>query len=145
LAEGDVHRLVDLRGRAIDARGPLGLRLDRSALVENEVAQQRSERLRRREVRPQIGRRERAPEKVIDSKPVQQALTNGSPPALHGPYYQWTHKVRGKTITKRLSKAQAKRCQQSILNHRQLKKLVRRMEALSLRATDREMREISES
>lgn len=31
----------------------------------------------------------------------------GDPPALHGPYYQWTHKVRGTTVTKRLSKAQA--------------------------------------
>ena len=67
------------------------------------------------------------------------------PPALHGPYYQWTHKVRGKTVTKRLSKAQAQRCQEWIRNHRQLKKLVRRMETLSLRATDRAMDRISES
>lgn len=67
------------------------------------------------------------------------------PPALHGPYYQWTHKVRGRTVTKRLSKAQAQRCQEWIRNHRHLKKLVRRMEALSLRATDREMREISDA
>jgi len=67
------------------------------------------------------------------------------PPALHGPYYQWTHKLHGKTVTKRLSRAQAQRCQQWIRNHRQLKKLVRRMEALSLRATDREMHAISDS
>lgn len=67
------------------------------------------------------------------------------PPALHGPYYQWTHKIHGKTVTKRLSKAQADRCLDWIRNHRQLKRLVRRMEALSLRATDREMHEISES
>ena len=67
------------------------------------------------------------------------------PPSLHGPYYQWTHKIHGKTVTKRLSKVQAARCQEWIRNHRQLKRLVRRMEALSLRATDRALREISES
>ena len=67
------------------------------------------------------------------------------PPSLHGPYYQWTHKIHGKTVTKRLSKVQAARCEEWIRNHRQLKRLVRRMEALSLRATDREMHEISES
>ena len=26
------------------------------------------------------------------------------PPILHGPYYQWTYRLRGKTITKRLNR-----------------------------------------
>lgn len=68
----------------------------------------------------------------------------GKPPVLHGPYYQWTHKVRSKTVTMRLSKAQAQRCQEWIRNHRQMKKLVRRMQALSLKETDRILRTISE-
>ena len=67
----------------------------------------------------------------------------GDPPVLHGPYYQWTHKVRGKTVTKRLSKAQAERCKDWISNHRQMKTLVRKMEALSLKETDRILRTIS--
>jgi len=67
----------------------------------------------------------------------------GDPPFLHGPYYQWTHKVQGKTVTKRLSKAQAERCKDWISNHRQMKKLLRRMEALSLKETDRILRTIS--
>jgi hypothetical protein len=67
----------------------------------------------------------------------------GDPPVLHGPYYQWTYKVRGKTVTKRLSKAQAERCIVWISNHRQMKKLVRKMEALSLKETDRILRTIS--
>lgn len=67
------------------------------------------------------------------------------PPELHGPYYQWTHKLRGKTLTRRLSKAQADRCREWIRNHRELKRLVRRMETLSLRTTDHEMDKISSS
>lgn len=36
--------------------------------------------------------------------------------AEHGPYYIWTRKVMGKTVTRTLSEAQAKRCRQSIEN-----------------------------
>ena len=68
----------------------------------------------------------------------------GEPPVLHGPYYQWTHKIRGKTATIRLSKAQAVRCKDWIRNHRHMKKLVRKMEALSLKETNRILRTISE-
>ena len=32
-----------------------------------------------------------------------------TPPQLHGPYYQWTRKVRGKTVTVRLTEQQAER------------------------------------
>jgi hypothetical protein len=65
------------------------------------------------------------------------------PPQLHGPYYQWTHKIKGKTVTMRLSKSQAERCKEWIANHRRLKTLVRRMEALALKETDRLLRTIS--
>ena len=69
----------------------------------------------------------------------------GDPPILHGPYYQWTHKIRGKTVTMRLSKAQARRCRDWIRNRRQMKNLLRRMETLSLKETDRILRTISTS
>jgi hypothetical protein len=69
----------------------------------------------------------------------------GDPPVLHGPYYQWTHKIRSKTITMRLSKSQADRCKDWIRNHRQMKTLVRRMETLSLKETNRILRTISHS
>lgn len=68
----------------------------------------------------------------------------GDSPTLHGPYYQWTHKIRRKTVTMRLSKPQAQRCREWIRNHRQMKKLVRRMEALCLKETDQILRGISE-
>ncbi len=65
------------------------------------------------------------------------------PPALHGPYHDWTYKVRGKTIAIRLTEAQAKACEAWVTNHRQLRRTVRKMEVLSLRETNRLLRTIS--
>ncbi len=65
------------------------------------------------------------------------------PPTLHGPYYQWTWKVRGKTRSRWLTDAQATRCAEWARNHRQLRTIVRKMEALSLNETDRILRTIS--
>jgi hypothetical protein len=67
----------------------------------------------------------------------------GRPPQLHGPYHQWTYKVAGKTKTMRLSEEQARLCQAWLRNHKQLKRLVRQMEQLSLRETDRALGAIS--
>lgn len=67
----------------------------------------------------------------------------GKPPQLHGPYYQWTYKIAGKTRTIRLSPHQARLCQQWMRNHKRLKRLVRQMEQLSLRETDRTLGAIS--
>jgi hypothetical protein len=65
------------------------------------------------------------------------------PPRLHGPYYQWTYKVAGKTRTVRLSEEQARLCREWIQNHKRLKRLVRQMEQLSLKETDRALGAIS--
>jgi len=67
------------------------------------------------------------------------------PPTLHGPYYQWSHKIHGKTVTRRLSTAQADACREWLRNHRHLKATVRKMKALSLKETDRIQRTISDS
>ena len=67
----------------------------------------------------------------------------GQPPRLHGPYYQWTAKVAGKTKTVRLSEEQARLCQAWIQNHKRLKRLVRQMARLSLKETDRALGAIS--
>ncbi len=60
-----------------------------------------------------------------------------TPPQLHGPYYQWTRKVRGKTVTVRLTEQQADRVRQWIENGRELDRIVAEMETLSLRMTER--------
>lgn len=65
------------------------------------------------------------------------------PPRLHGPYYQWSHKIAGRTVTLRLSAEQAKLCRQWVSNHKRLRRLVRQMERLSLRETDQALGAIS--
>lgn len=63
-----------------------------------------------------------------------------SPPQLHGPYYQWTRKIRGKTVTVRLTPEQADHLRRWIESGRELNRIVAQMERLSLRATDRLLR-----
>ena len=58
------------------------------------------------------------------------------PPKLHGPYFQWTRKVQGKTVTVRLSSDQAELLRGWISNGRRLEKLIAEMERVSLRLTE---------
>jgi len=66
-----------------------------------------------------------------------------SPPSPHGPYYQWTRKVRGKTVTARLTPEQAASLARWIGAGRRLDRVIRAMEKLSMRATERVFREPS--
>ena len=63
-----------------------------------------------------------------------------SPPQLHGPYYQWTRKVHGKTSTTRVDQSQAKLLCEWIENGRRLDNIIRQMEKISLRLTERLLR-----
>ena len=65
------------------------------------------------------------------------------PPTLHGPYYDLTYKVRGKSVGMRLTEAQAQRCEEWLRNHRQLRRLVRQMITLSLKETTRLLRALA--
>ena len=67
----------------------------------------------------------------------------GKPPRLHGPYFQWSCKLAGKTRTVRLSREQARLCQPWMRNHRSLRRLLRQMERVSLNETDRALGAIS--
>lgn len=60
-----------------------------------------------------------------------------SPPRLHGPYWEWSTKQHGKSVTRRMTKEQARLCRAWQRNHRKLKKILHRMEALSLKESDR--------
>jgi hypothetical protein len=66
-----------------------------------------------------------------------------SPPELHGPYYQWTRKVRGKTVTVRLTKEESQSLEAWIANARRLDKIIAAMEAVSMRVTQRVLRKQS--
>ena len=57
---------------------------------------------------------------------------HADPPQLHGPYYQWTRKVAGKTETRLLSAAQMARYATWFENARRLRSLASELEALSL-------------
>jgi hypothetical protein len=54
------------------------------------------------------------------------------PPRPHGPYWQWTRKVAGKTITRRLTPDQAERYRPWIENDRRIRELLTRLEALGI-------------
>lgn len=49
------------------------------------------------------------------------------PPQMHGPHWQWTAKVDGKTVTRRLTLAEAELYQQWIDNDRQLRAFTSQM------------------
>jgi len=65
-----------------------------------------------------------------------------SPPRLHGPYYQWTRKVGGKTVTVRLTREQAELLADWIATGHELDKIIAQMERLSLRFTDRLLKKL---
>jgi len=62
------------------------------------------------------------------------------PPALHGPYIQWTRTVEGKTVTRYLSAEELDRYQPWFDNARRLKELVAMLEIASVHALEAERR-----
>ena len=53
--------------------------------------------------------------------------------ARHGPYYQWSWKSRGRTVSVYLDKEQAALCRQWVENNRRLERILTRMRNISLR------------
>lgn len=52
----------------------------------------------------------------------------------HGPYYLWTRKVKGKTVTRQIPETHVAQCRAWIQNNRRLTRIVRRMRTMALRA-----------
>lgn len=69
---------------------------------------------------------------------------HADPPQLHGPYYQWTAKVNGKTITRRLSDEEAELYKQWIGNDRQLRAILTQMRQVAGKATELMMKQAKE-
>jgi len=57
---------------------------------------------------------------------------HADPPALHGPYHQWTRKVAGTTVTRFLSDDQLADYSDWFDNQRRLRQLLHQLEELSL-------------
>jgi hypothetical protein len=68
---------------------------------------------------------------------------HADPPQLHGPYYQWTAKVDGKTVTRRLTEAEAKLYEEWIGNDRRLRRLLRQMRQVAAKAADLKLKEVA--
>jgi len=58
------------------------------------------------------------------------------PPQRHGPYYQWSCAVAGKTVSRRLTEDQAQLYQDWIANRRRIEQLLTQMEQTSAAAAD---------
>jgi len=61
---------------------------------------------------------------------------HADPPQPHGPYWQWTAKVDGKTVNRRLSAREAELYQQWIGNDRKLRGLIDELRAVAEQATN---------
>jgi hypothetical protein len=61
---------------------------------------------------------------------------HGDPPDPHGPYLQWTAKVDGKTVNRRLSPKEAELFREWIANDRRLRAMLDELRAVAAEATD---------
>ena len=60
---------------------------------------------------------------------------HADPPQLHGPYWQWTAKVDGKTVNRRLTPTEAELYSEWIDNDRRLRDLINQMREVAAKAT----------
>ena len=60
---------------------------------------------------------------------------HADPPSLHGPYWQWTAKINGKTVNRRLTQRQAELYSEWINNDRQARALLAQMRDIAATAT----------
>ena len=59
---------------------------------------------------------------------------HASPPELHGPYAEWTRKIGGKTVTRRLTPEQLQAWQPLFDNARAIRDLLAEIQDLTLQA-----------
>lgn len=70
---------------------------------------------------------------------------HAQPPRPHGPYWQWTRKLQGKTVTTRLSHEQADLLRVWLGNAHRLDDLIAQLDQLSTQLTDRSLAAASSS
>lgn len=67
------------------------------------------------------------------------------PPRPHGPYWQWTRKIDGKTVTRRLTPAEAKLYREWIDNDRRMRRLIDQMRNVAAKAADLRLAQASQA
>jgi hypothetical protein len=65
----------------------------------------------------------------------QNCRCHADPPALHGPYAEWTRKIGGKTVTRRLTSRELAEYQPLFDNARKLRALLAELQDLTLQIT----------
>ena len=65
----------------------------------------------------------------------------GDPPQRHGPYYQWSRAVAGKTVSRRLGDDEAELYRRWIANRRRIEQIIAQMERTSADAAELLMRQ----
>jgi len=65
---------------------------------------------------------------------------HADPPRLHGPYAEWTRKIGGKTITRRLTPAQLAEYQPLFDSARKLRTLLAELQDLTLQVIEEDNR-----
>jgi len=68
---------------------------------------------------------------------------HAEPPQPHGPYYQWTAKINGKTVTRRLSEGEADLYQEWIDNDRRMRRLIQQMRQVAAKAAELRLSELA--
>src|ERR1039458_3449781 len=66
---------------------------------------------------------------------------HADPPQPHGPYYQWTAKNNGKTVTRRLTENEAQLYQEWIANDRRLRHLIQQMRQIAAKAAELKLKQ----
>ena len=64
-----------------------------------------------------------------------------NPPQLHGPYWEWSRSLAGRTISRRLSQPQVRLYQEWIANRRRLSAIIAEIEDLSTQAAETSLHE----
>lgn len=68
---------------------------------------------------------------------------HADPPQPHGPYHQWTAKVDGKTVTRRLTDQEAKLYNEWVTNDRRLRRIIQQMREVAAKARALKLKEIA--
>ena len=66
---------------------------------------------------------------------------HADPPRLHGPYAEWTRKIAGKTITRRLTPAELAEYQPLFDNAKKLRALLTELQDLTLQIIETDSRQ----
>jgi hypothetical protein len=70
---------------------------------------------------------------------------HADPPQPHGPYYQWTAKVNGKTVTRRITQREADLYQEWIANDRQLRHITDQMRQIAAKVAELTLKQAADT